>query len=65
MKVIIYADTVREGRKFYPSRSGQEIGYRVAGEFNGVEKCDMVMYAKDYPDIEKAYDEKPKDKKKK
>lgn len=65
MKVLVYADTVREARKFYPTRAGQAVGYRVAEEFQEPEKADLVLYAKEYIDIEAAYlGEKPKKKKK-
>jgi hypothetical protein len=64
MKVLVYADTLREGRKFYPTRHGQAVGYRLAGEFKEVEKADLVLYAKEYPEIESAYlGDKPKKKK--
>lgn len=62
MKVIVYADTVREARHFYPGKSTEAVGHRAAADFNGPEKCDLVLYAKEYPEIEKAYD-KPKKKK--
>lgn len=65
MKVIVYADSVREARKFYPERPDQAVGYRIASEFKDVETADLVLYAKEYIDIEAAYlDEKPKKKKK-
>lgn len=63
MKIIVYADTVREARRFYPGRSGETVGHRAAGDFGGPEKCDLVKYAKEYPEIEAAYAEKPKPKK--
>jgi hypothetical protein len=65
MKVLVYADTVREARNFYPTRAGQAVGYRVAGEFDKPEKADLVLYAKEYTEIEAAYlGDKPKKKKK-
>lgn len=56
-KVIVYADTVREARKFYPGKEGESVGHRAAGEFTEVEECDEVIYMGDYPDIKEAYGE--------
>lgn len=55
MKVLVYADSVREARNFYPERAGQAVGYRVASEFKECEDCDLVLYAKEYIEIEQAY----------
>lgn len=65
MKVIVYADTIRQARAFYPEREGQAVGYRIASEFTKPETADLVLYAKEYLDIEIAYADKPKVKKKK
>lgn len=64
MKIIVYADTVRQARNFYSGTSSEQVGHRAACDFDKPEKCDLVKYAKPYPDIEKAYD-KPKKKNKK
>lgn len=54
-KVIVYADTIRDARRFYPERDGVAVGYRIASEFEAVEKADEVLFAGEYPEIEKAY----------
>lgn len=55
MKIIVYADTVREARKFYYGKNGETVGHRAAKDFDKPENCDVVKYAKEYPEIEKAY----------
>jgi hypothetical protein len=55
IKVIVYADTVREARRLYPEREGEAVGYRVASEFTECEDADLVIHAKEYPEIQEAY----------
>lgn len=64
MKIIVYADTVREARKFYHGQNGETVGHRAASDFVEPEKCDIVKYAKEYPEIKAAYEGKKKAKKK-
>ena len=59
--VLVYADSIREGRKFYKGTPNERVGYRIASDFEKKEKCDAVKYAKDYKDIKKAYEKKVKD----
>jgi hypothetical protein len=54
-KVLVYADTVREARRFYPEREGVAVGYRLASEFTKPEKADEVLFVREYPEIENAY----------
>lgn len=65
MKIIVYADTVRDARKYYTGINGEQVGHRAASDFDEPEKCDIVKYAKPYADIENAYSKKPKKKSKK
>lgn len=58
MKVVIYADTVREARKFYTPKPCETVAYRIASDFTKPEKADLVLYAREYPEIEKAYQNK-------
>lgn len=62
MKIIVYADSVRDARKYYPGVNSETVGHRAASDFDKAEKCDVVKYAKEYPDIKKAYESKSKKK---
>jgi hypothetical protein len=55
IKVLVYADSVREARRIYPEREGEAVGYRVASEFTHPEPADMIIHAKEYPEIQEAY----------
>lgn len=46
-KVLVYADTIREARAFYPERPNQMVGYRLIKD-EGKEEADIVLYAKEY-----------------
>lgn len=54
-KIIVYGETERAARKFYPGKEGEAVGHRAAKSFKDPEKCDMVLYAGKYPEIEAAY----------
>lgn len=62
-KVIVYCESHGAGRRFYPERAGQQVGYRLASDFQKPENADVVMYQKDYEDIKLAYTKKKKKKK--
>lgn len=55
IKVIVYADTVREARRFYPEREGEAVGHRAASDFIECEDADLFIYAKEYSEIQEAY----------
>lgn len=42
-KVLVYAETVREARNFYPLKEGETVGYRTYSEFNNGEEFDDVF----------------------
>ena len=56
MKTLVYCETIRKGRRFYPERSDEAVGYRLAREFTECEEADMVLYDGDFPEIKEAYE---------
>ena len=54
MKVLVYGETIREARRFYPEREGEAVGYRLLSEITD-EEADKVLYTKE---VKK--DKKPK-----
>ncbi len=40
-KVLVYGETVREARKFYAAKAGEQVGARVYADYDNGEKYDL------------------------
>ena len=43
-KVLVYGETVREARNFYPPKAGFSIGARVYADHGNGEECDIEVF---------------------
>lgn len=42
-KVLVYAESVRAARAYYPLKQGEIVGYRTYDEYCNKEKCDTTV----------------------